>query len=104
MPERRSDKFVYGDDGSAPVLSQCFYCDHLSARPDKAVCRAFPAGIPAEILANQFDHREPWIDPETGEPGDTGLAGERSITFEPRDDAAPEALAALYRHLDAEAD
>lgn len=101
MADDRADKFVYGPGDL--VVSQCFFCRHLSDRTPRA-CRAFPHEIPAEILSNQYDHRKPWIDPETGEPGDLGMVGTESVLFSPRDDAHPEALKALYRHLDAEAD
>lgn len=91
-----SDKFAWGAD---VALSQCAYCRHLGpgAVP---ICSAFPGAIPPAILANEADHRGPWIDPETGEPGDMGIPLERSITFEPRPGVKSEALATLYRHLD----
>jgi hypothetical protein len=46
-------------------LSQCALCRHrrLEPRPEgRAACLAFPDGIPAEILANSFDHRLPHPD------------------------------------------
>lgn len=92
-----SDKFTWGPGDV--VLSQCAYCKHLADGP-AAVCAAFPGAIPADILANETDHRKPWIDPDTGEPGDMGIPLERSIIFEPREGIHPAALAALYRHLD----
>lgn len=86
-------------DDNAPV--QCWLCKHYT-RDDSpfATCKAFPSQIPAEIRANRIDHRKPWIDPMTGEPGDVGM-GEKSITFEPADDAPPHMLANLYRDLNA---
>ncbi len=35
---------------------------------------------------------DPWIDPETGEPGDEGVALTGSITFVPRPDLHPSAV------------
>lgn len=95
-PDDRSDHFSW--DASTP-LSQCAYCKHLGDG-DLPVCAAFPGLIPPEILANESDHRKPWIDPTTGEPGDMGIPLERSITFEPRPGLPAEALAPLYRLLD----
>ena len=66
--------------GSEAVLSQCMYCKHLA--PGAAfACSAFPGSVPPEIVANEVDHREPWIDPTTGEPGDLGVPLTHSITF-----------------------
>jgi hypothetical protein len=98
MSSDGSDKFVYeGDDF---VVSQCAYCRHLLPGP-AAVCSAFPSSIPAEILANDFDHRQPWIDPATGQVGDQGVALKGSILFEPKPAVPEPALDALYRVLDA---
>jgi hypothetical protein len=94
-----SDKFVY--QGDEFVLSQCAYCRHLDRSSPAAICAAFPALIPAGILSNDQDHRKPWIDPATGEPGDLGTALAGSILFEPADAVRPEALDRLHRHLDA---
>lgn len=94
----RSDYFAWGP--STP-LSQCAYCRHLDPASPSPICAAFPGGVPAAILANHVDHRRPWIDPETGRPGDRGVALGRSVTFGPREGVTPEALGALYRRLDA---
>jgi hypothetical protein len=92
-----SDKFVYS--GGDFVLSQCDYCQHLGAGT-AAVCFAFPSQIPAEILANEFDHRQPWTDPATHPIGDQGAPLAGSITFDPKPAIEPAALQALYRVLD----
>jgi hypothetical protein len=44
-------------------ITQCVHCMRLSANN---CCEAFPAGIPAEIISNEFDHTQPY-------PGDHGL-------------------------------
>jgi hypothetical protein len=82
-------------DVTAP---QCMLCKH---RPPNVLfaCAAFPGLIPEEIRRNDHDHRQPWIDPDTGQPGDEGIALAGSILFEPKDDAAPEALERLYADL-----
>jgi len=36
------------------TVSQCTFCAHRS--PDGAKCRAYPNGIPVEILFNEHDH------------------------------------------------
>jgi len=36
-------------------VSQCTFCAHRS--PDGTACKAFPGGIPAELLYNEHDHR-----------------------------------------------
>jgi hypothetical protein len=96
MPDR--DKFVW--NASNVVVSQCMLCKHTSPEP-YAVCSAFPGSIPPEILANQVDHRKPWIDATTGQPGDEGVPLAGSILFEPRPGVNPVALARLYEVLDA---
>jgi hypothetical protein len=65
-----------------------------------AACAAFPGSIPPEILYTDYDHRRPWIDPQTGEPGDRGAPLRGSITFTPRSGVTATALDQLYRHLD----
>jgi hypothetical protein len=92
----RDDKFAWGAD---TLLTQCLLCKHL-AGGHIAACAAFPGAIPPEILANDFDHRRPWLDPRTGRPGDMGIPLVRSITFEPRDGINPATLERLYGHLD----
>ncbi len=80
------------------VGSQCLLC-RRRAPGSLTACEAFPGAIPAEIRLNIHDHREPWIDPETGEPGDRGIPLRGSLLFAPRPDVAPEALANLYRYF-----
>lgn len=48
------------------ILSQCAFC---TRKQPGTRCKAFPDGIPAEILQNRFDHRLNY-------PGDNG------VTFE----------------------
>ncbi len=94
--EDRDSRFVWGAD---TLLSQCMLCRHAADGP-APVCAAFPGSIPAEILANEYDHRKPWIDPKTHEAGDKGVALTKSIVFEPREGINPVTLKVLYRHLD----
>lgn len=93
-----SDKFI--ETGEGVIVSQCAYCKHLSSDPSSAICTAFPGQIPAEILANDYDHRQPWIDPRTGQPGDQGIALSGSITLEFRDDVTPDVRSRVAERLD----
>ena len=93
----RADHFAWGKD---VLLSQCVYCHHLDPTSKAMDCRAFPAGIPQGILDNQFDHRKPWIDPATGQAGDTGVRGDKSITFLPSLDTPSDVLEHLAHVLD----
>lgn len=97
MAGEADDKFTWG--AGDVVVTQCTLCKHRGTL-DPWQCAAFPAGIPDKIRTNNYDHRKPWIDPRTGEPGDEGIPLDGSITFEPADGVSEETLAALYRHLD----
>lgn len=76
------------------VGSQCLLCTRRVPGV-LGVCEAFPSEIPVEIGLNIHDHRRPWVDPETGEPGDLGVAGGGSLLFKPRPEVAPQAIANL---------
>ena len=54
---------VVGDPNDLQV-SQCTFCSHRS--PDGTRCKAYPQGIPVELLYNEHDHR-------TEFPGDQGI-------------------------------
>ena len=54
-------------------INLCWACRHLDrdgspaeGQIETGVCAAFPQGIPLEIFADGFDHREPF-------PGDAGI-------------------------------
>jgi hypothetical protein len=87
-----------------PLPPQCLLCEHRDPGETGIACKAFTSQIPMAIQLNRFDHRKPWIDPDTGAPGDTGFSGERSITFRPLSGVYPHLLEALYRHLDGQDD
>lgn len=89
------DKFTLS--ASDAVLTQCVYCRHWF--PGSTACEAFPGSIPAEILANDFDHSRPWIDPQTGEAGDQGVPLAGPILFEPRPGTDPGVLHRLRKFL-----
>jgi hypothetical protein len=65
-------------------VSQCTFCSHRS--PDGTRCKAYPSGIPVELLYNEHDHR-------TAFPGDNGIryqpiilghTGRPPVTAQPR--------------------
>lgn len=55
-----------------PVSWQCLKCRHFDLN---LTCKAFPDGIPEEIMTGQHDHRNPY-------PGDQG------IRYEPVENAS----------------
>lgn len=60
------------------VIPQCSHCTHFHKdRIEGNFCNAFPDGdgIPAVIILNEFDHKNPW--PE----GDHGVRFEESRAF-----------------------
>jgi hypothetical protein len=71
------------------VLTQCVSCARAVDGSFGRVCPAFPGGIPDDIVENRFDHRQPHPDEVVPK------------RFEPRADADPAVLDALYRTLDA---
>lgn len=91
------DKFF--ETGEGMIAGQCAYCRHL-ARGAAVACTAFPTAIPDAILQNRHDHRRPWIDPETGQPGDEGIPLDGSILFDPKPTVPGKVLERLYRLLD----
>ena len=62
-----SERFIWDVPQILVFEVQCAVCRH---RRDNKTCRAFPSGIPKEILSGEHDHRKPY-------PGDHG------IQFEP---------------------
>jgi len=56
------------------TCQQCFNCVHLQDY-NKMTCKAFPKGIPEDILSRRHNHREPYE-------GDHGILFEE----EPDDD------------------
>jgi hypothetical protein len=81
-----SGKFTWSAGDVA--MTQCVYCRHLVTGAFGAGCRAFPGGIPQEIVANDFDHRRPH--PDEVEP----------VHFEPRHSLDPISLQTLVMSLD----
>jgi hypothetical protein len=69
------------------LLSQCAYCRHFAGGAFAAVCGAFPAGVPSEVLENRFDHAV--RHPDEAEP----------LRFEPRPDVPAGTLSRLRAEL-----
>jgi hypothetical protein len=57
-------QFTIVGNPSELKVSQCTFCAHRS--PDGTACKAFPTGIPVELLYNEHDHRMEF-------PGDNGV-------------------------------
>lgn len=69
------------------VLTQCVYCRHLAPSTLGFGCKAYPGGVPDEIVTNSADHRQPFD-------GDDG------VRFQPRPDVPALILRNLYAELD----
>ena len=48
---------IVGEPGEL-MVSQCTFCAHRS--PDGTKCKAFPSGIPVQLLYNEHDHTLPY--------------------------------------------
>lgn len=57
-------KFTIVGNPNELKVSQCTFC--ASRSPDGTACKAFPGGIPFELLYNEYDHRMEF-------PGDNGV-------------------------------
>lgn len=57
-------KFTIVGNPNDLKVSQCTFCAHRS--PDGTRCKAFPGGIPVELMHNEADHRFEF-------PGDNGV-------------------------------
>lgn len=77
-----------------PLPAICYGCQHLQdidyEQPDRhgdpmkeiLKCKAFPAGVPADILNNKFIHNKPYD-------------GDNGITFQAEDDNAQEYMESI---------
>jgi len=43
-------------------IAQCSDCKHFIVDPWKTICKAFPEGIPREIILNEIIHDKPLPD------------------------------------------
>lgn len=60
------------------IISQCMLCKHFNVDDlTKESCKAFPAGIPRDVLLNKVWHDKP-------------VEGDHDVQFEPANEAAAE--------------
>jgi hypothetical protein len=81
----------------ATIMSQCVTCRHrgrIDTDFPAVVCKAFPGGVPDDILANEVDRRKLY---PNGQEDD-------EILYEPAEGADPANVRALLRYLDAHAE
>lgn len=62
MDEKKSNKMTIG---TAPI---CMYCENYDPNAPRLVCKAFPDGIPEDIIFSKVDHHNP-------------VAGDNGIVF-----------------------
>ena len=44
------------------IMPQCTFCKHFQGfHGIKGLCSAFPNGIPAKIINNEVDHKQPYF-------------------------------------------
>lgn len=70
-------------------LPQCIFCRHYRKGAEGPTCSAFPDGIPAVMLRNDHDHREPY-------------RGDNGIRFEPIDAESGRIVAELFDDSEAQ--
>jgi len=56
------------------ISARCITCVHLREGGEKAICDAFPDGIPEEIAVGHFDHAQPYE-------GDNGIRWEPTSEY-----------------------
>ena len=79
-------KFTVVGNPNDLKVSQCTFCAHRS--PDGTRCKAYPSGIPVELLYNEHDHRMAFQG-DNGiryQPFILGNAGRPPITTRPQAD------------------
>lgn len=70
-----------------PVLCNICIWNEDSNEDGNPACKAFPSGIPDEMLTGEADHRSPFPD-------------DRGVRFEEDPEANPDLVAAAYDHMD----
>jgi len=70
---KKCTRFAYCEKDKL-VVSQCYYCIHYFTDAEKQSCKAFPDGIPDEIMQNAFIHDQPYS-------GDNGILFKKNELF-----------------------